>query len=353
MKANKNKNAVKNAESKLEPVLKAKDTGKVRGIVMMPIKLKPAVKAKPDAKAKAKVAAAKAKEKAAKQAKRAADAIAKAKEKASELEKKATIARNKQVNTLTPAEMRAKTKKELDDVMSSFIRQDLGLKADGVTMDAMQACFHKGATSIKLVPLSKCAHNIGMKLGLIPESDDTVSNLSCRACYPKSWDSIRDTYNKVATAFKKAMGNMADAHKASYNLKASAKTTKTGKTVKSGVIGMSAKVIGTKVTDTAVKLTSVLQKNAVQVAMARVNAIGSAVILSKADFLRYVRHFTSRTGKDAVFSISTPPAWMTDDMRKEVERRINDGVEKAEVTLLYLQSQARIAAKAKGIKVAA
>lgn len=353
MKANKNKNVVKTAESKLEPIIKAKDTGKVRGIVMMPIKLKPAKKAKPDAKAKAKVAAAKAKEKAAKQAKRTADAIAKAKEQAKEQASKATAAQTKQASILSPREMQAKTRKELNDVMSSFIQRDLGLKATDQTMQAMQACFHKGATSIKLVPLSKCAHNIGLALGEIPASDDTVSNLSCRACYPKAWDGIRSTYNKVATAFKKAMGRMADAHKASYNLKVSARTTKTGKTVKSGVIGMSAKVIGTKVTDTAVKLTSVLQKNAVQVAMARVNAIGSCVILSKADFLRYVRHFTSRTGNDAIFSISTQPAWMTDDMRKEIERRINDGVEKAEVTLQYLQAQARIAAKAKGIKVAA
>lgn len=359
-----NKAATKNTVLKLAPISKVDietettvtmPTGKateatVKTFTTNKAKAK-ANKAKAD-KAKAKVAAAKAKEKEAKAKAKAKEAQAKAQAKAKEKASKASEAQAKQASALTPREMQATTRKELASALDSFIAHDLGVKASGQTLAAMKAAFHKGATSVKLVPLSKCAHAIGLALGIIAESDDTVSNATCRECYPKDWDVIRTTYNKVASAFKSSMATIADGHKASYSLKASAKVTKKGKAVKTGVVGMTAKVASGKVTDTAVKLTEVLAKNAVQVAMARVDAIGSCVILGKADYLRYVRHFTSRTGKNTVFSISTPPPWMTKETRMAWESKVNDAIERAEVTMAWLQGQARIAAKAKGIKVA-
>jgi hypothetical protein len=306
------------------------------------------------AKAKAKVAAEKAKAKAKADAKRASDAIAKAKEKKRELERATNIARNAQINSLSPADMRKDTAKELDAALTSFIKNDLGVKATSPKeMQAMQSAFHKGATSIQLVKLSKCAHAIGTKLGFIPLSDKTVSNETCKACYPGQWDNIRNTYNKVAGAFKKHAMSIGDTHQMAYNMRASEKVTKKGGKVRSGQVAITARIAKGKVSEASVKLTTVLAKNAIQIAIHRVNGVGSCVVLSKSDFLRYVRHNTIRSGKNSEFSIGNPPEWMNADVKKEFEKRINDNVEKADVTMAWLQSQARIAAKVRGIKVAA
>lgn len=349
MKA-KNKTAIKPITS-----IDTEVVTKTKGIVKTHTSSKATAKANIEAvkKTKAKAKAKRDKEKAANMEKKAKEAQAKAKDKAKQKATEAREAQAKQVSMLTPKEIAANTRKELNDAMAKFIQSDLGIKASKSEMDAMKAAFHKGATSVKLVPLSKCAHAIGLALGAIPESDDTVDNLSCRACYPDKWDSIRGIYNKVATAFKKSLASIADGHKQSFALKASVRTSKKGKAVKSGTVSTTAKVIQSRVTDTAVKLTEVLARNAVEVAMVRVNNIGSCVILGKADYLRYVRHFTSRQGKDQTFHVSTPPAWMKGEAKSEWEKRVNEGVERPEVTLTWLQGQARIAAVEKGIKVKA
>lgn len=304
-----------------------------------------AIEARNKATAKAKKQATKVVPKQTKADKAKADKAA-----AAELKKKQDTAKatqNAQSLALRPKENMGSLS-TIDKLLMNYLRK-IGVKSP--TPAHIMPILTTSSSGIKLMPLSKCAHAIGLKLGFIPESDSTVTDETCKLAYPKHWDAIRDTYNETGDAFKARTADMMDTHRLSHQIRAS--KSKGGKSHSATVTIVAKARKGATLAEESA-LTGKLREHGMRVAVSRFNSVGSAALMNASDFGRWMKSTFKKTDKGPKMNAdATRPAWMSAQQWADVIRRVEENVEKNEVILSYVRGCAEAKIKAmKGEQVA-
>ena len=209
--------------------------------------------------------------------------------------------------------------------------------------EAHVASFDLSATTIKLLPLGKCAGVIALAIGAVPQGESVVTPDKCKEAYPSHWPAIRDAYNAAAGAFKAHAAKVGNAHLSAMAYKASMDKKGNGR----GTISTVTKVTKGAVIAEAVTLNKSLTSHAVAVAITRYKAPGSASLLEMRDLLRVLRSKAKRTEAGGYkLPVTDCPPWMNGQDSQAFVRRL-DGDEKLEVILTWFRGAAKLAAGAK------